>query len=163
MMAVSIPVYTVKGMFTICVPQFLEHTAGIHPPDAGSEVHTSSASGQPFSSPYHPAVCCLWAFWWHFVCVSPYRTTTKHVKCFIEHVNMLRIVPGVRTHNLRAGPNNKTFYKHTYTHTYIAQISTPHCTIISLASRSAIILICSHADWFGSWRHSGGEKEGRIH
>ena len=34
--------------------------------------------------------------------------------CFIKHV--LRIVPGlgVRTHNLRSGPNNKTFYKHTY-------------------------------------------------
>jgi len=37
-------------------------------------------------------------------------TATKRVKCFIEHI--LHIVPGVRTHNLRAGPNNKTFYIH---------------------------------------------------
>ena len=41
-------------------------------------------------------------------------TATKCVKCFIEHV--LHIVPGVRMHNLRAGPNKKTFYKHTYIH-----------------------------------------------
>ena len=40
-------------------------------------------------------------------------TTTKHVKCLIEHV--LRIVSGVRMHNLRAGPNNKTFFE-TYIH-----------------------------------------------
>ena len=58
---------------------------------------------------------------------------------------MLHIVrgPGVRTHNLRAGPNNKTFYKQIYIHTF-AQISTPHCTIISLTSCLAIILPASH-------------------
>ena len=39
-------------------------------------------------------------------------SVTKREKCFIEHV--LHIVPGVRMHNLRAGPNNKTLYKHTY-------------------------------------------------
>ena len=42
---------------------------------------------------------------------------TKRVKCFIEH--MLHIVLVVRTHNLCAGPNSKTLYKHTYMHTYI--------------------------------------------
>jgi len=43
-------------------------------------------------------------------------TVTNVWSCFIEHV--LRIVPGpgVHTHNLCAGPNNKTFYKHTYIH-----------------------------------------------
>jgi len=66
-MAVLKPVYTVKGT---CVPQFLEHTAGIHQPDAGSDVHTSPAVRWPFSSPYLPAVCSLWALQWHFVCVS---------------------------------------------------------------------------------------------
>jgi len=45
-------------------------------------------------------------------------TATKCVKCFIEHV--LCNVPGVRMHNLRTGPNNRTFYKHTYIHTYIS-------------------------------------------
>jgi len=70
MIAVSIPVYTVKGWFTTCAPQFLEHAAGIHLPDvehaagihlpdAGSDVRTSPAGGQPFSSPYHPSVCGL--------------------------------------------------------------------------------------------------------
>ena len=62
-------------------------------------------------------------------------TATKCVKCFIEH--MLCIVLGVCMHNLRTGPNNKTFYKLTYVHT-LAQISTPHCTIISLFSLSAM-------------------------
>ena len=38
-------------------------------------------------------------------------------------------------HNLHAGPNIKTFYKNT-----LAQILTPHCTIISLTSHSAIML-----------------------
>jgi len=33
---VSIPVYTVKGLFTTCVPQFLEHATGIHPQMLGS-------------------------------------------------------------------------------------------------------------------------------
>ena len=56
--------------------------------------------------------------------VSLHISTTKRVKSFIEHV--LCIVLRVRMHNLCAGPNNKTFYK--------------HCTIISLTSRSAIIL-----------------------
>jgi len=69
---VSIPVYTVKGLFTTCVPQFLEHAAGIHPPDAGSDVCTSPAGGRPFSSSYPLEVCGLWALQWHFVCVSPY-------------------------------------------------------------------------------------------
>ena len=55
MMAVSIT--TVKGLFTTCVPQFLEHAAGIHPPDTGSNVRTSPAGGRPFSSPYPLAVC----------------------------------------------------------------------------------------------------------
>jgi len=45
LLAVSIPVYTVKGWFTTCVPQFLEHTAGIHLPDAGSDIRTSPAGG----------------------------------------------------------------------------------------------------------------------
>jgi len=49
--------------------------------------------------------------------VSLHISTTKRVKRFIEHV--LHIVPGVRMHNLCAGPNNKTFYKHIYIHTYI--------------------------------------------
>ena len=67
------PVYTVKGLFTTCVPQFLEHAAGIHPPDAGSDVRMSPAGGRPFSSPYPLAVCSLWALQWHFVCASKYR------------------------------------------------------------------------------------------
>ena len=36
--------------------------------------------------------------------------------CFIEYVLHIVPGPGVRTHNLRVGPNNKTFYKHTYIH-----------------------------------------------
>ena len=52
MMAVSMPVYTVKGLFTTFVPQFLKHAAGIYPPEAGSNVRTSPAGGRPFSSPY---------------------------------------------------------------------------------------------------------------
>ena len=66
MMAVSIPVYTVKGWFTTCVPQFLEHATGIHPKDAGSDVRTSPAGGQPFSSSYPLAIC-----------VSPYQYRDK--------------------------------------------------------------------------------------
>ena len=38
----------------------------------------------------------------------------QNVKCFIEH--MLCIVRGVHMHSLCTGPNNKTFYKHTYIH-----------------------------------------------
>jgi len=72
-MALLIPVHTVKGWFTACVPQFLEHATGIHPPDAESDVCTSPAGGWPFSSPYHPAVCGLWALQWHFIYVSPYQ------------------------------------------------------------------------------------------
>lgn len=55
-----------------CVPQFPVDTAGryIHPPDAGSDVHTSPAGGRPFSSPFHPAIYGLLALQWHFVCVS---------------------------------------------------------------------------------------------
>jgi len=66
MMAVLIPVYTVKGLFTTCVPQFLEHATGIHLPDAGIDVRTSPAGGRPFFSPYPLAVC-----------VSPYQHRDK--------------------------------------------------------------------------------------
>jgi len=64
-MAVSIPAYILSK---VC--WFLEHATGIHPSDTGSNAHTSPANGQSFSSPYHPAVCCLWALQWHFICVS---------------------------------------------------------------------------------------------
>ena len=130
-----IPVYTVKG-FTTCVPQFLEHATGIHPPDAGSDVRTSPAGGRPFSSPDRPATAVSELFSGISSVSLHISTATKRVKCFIEH--MLCIVLGVCMHNLRTGPNNKTFYKLTYVHT-LAQISTAHCTIISLTSRSAIM------------------------
>jgi len=44
---------------------------------------------------------------------SPSSSVSETCEVLYKHV--LRFVPGVRTHNLRAGPNNKTFL-HTYIH-----------------------------------------------
>ena len=121
-MVVSIPVYDVKDWwFTTCVPHFLEHNAGIHPPDAGSDVCLLLAGGHsPLPITLPSAVSEIFN---PISSVSLHiSTTTKRVKCFIEHV--LCIVLEVRTHNLHTGPNNKTFYKHTYIHS--AQNSTLH-------------------------------------
>jgi len=85
-------IYTVKGWFTTCVPQFLEYAAGIHLPDAGSNVRMSPAGGRPFSSPY--------PYQYHNkACEVLYRTCVAHC-------------PRVRMHNLCTGPNSKTFYNH---------------------------------------------------
>ena len=137
MMAVSIPVYTVKGLFTTCVPQFLEHAAGIHPPDTGSNVRTSPAGGRPFSSPYSLAVC-----------VSPYQHRDKTEVASQNTCYALSRGRGFVRIIYAWGPITRFFtniytYIHTYIHTF-AQISTPHCTIISLASCLAIMaLICT--------------------
>jgi len=123
-MAVLIPVYTVKGWFTTCV----------HPTMYVCLLLVGDHSPLPITLP--SVVSELFS---GILSVSLHiSTATEHVKCFIEHV--LHIVPGICMHNLRAGPYNTTFYKHTYIHT-LAQILTPHCTIISLASHSAIILL----------------------
>jgi len=78
-MSVSIPVYTVKGLVTTCVPQFLEHAPGIHPPDAGSDVRTSPAGGRPFSSPI-PLPSAVSELLSGISSVSPYSTATERVK-----------------------------------------------------------------------------------
>ncbi len=71
MMTVLIPVYTaINGRFTTSVPKSPVHAAGLHPPDAGSAVHTIPAGGQPFFSAYQPAVSALSAVQWHFLGVS---------------------------------------------------------------------------------------------
>jgi len=48
-----------------------------------------------------------------------------------------------------------------------ANLLVSHSSWLDLISESCnalcVIPICPHADWFGSWRHSGSEKEGRIH
>ena len=126
-MAVSTPVYTVKGWFTTCVPQFLEHTAGINQMLVAMYVRlllVGDHSPLPITLP--SAVSELFS---DISSVSLHISTgTKRVKCFIKHV--LCIVLGVRAHNLCAGPKNKTFCKHAYIHT-LSQISTPHCIILA--------------------------------
>jgi len=57
--AVSILYILSKGLFATCVPQFLEHAAGIRPPDAGINVRTSPAGRRPLSfSLLRSAVMC---------------------------------------------------------------------------------------------------------
>ena len=134
-MAVLIPVHTVKGWFTACVPQ-LNMPLGFTRQTLGATYIRLLLTGDHSPLP----ITLLSAVSELFRGISSVSlhisTATKRVKCFIEH--MLCIVLGVCMHNLRTGPNNKTFYKLTYVHT-LAQISTPHCTIISLTSRSAIM------------------------
>ena len=83
MMAVSMPVYTVKGLFTTCVPQFLEHAAGIHPPDAGSNVHALLLVGDHSPLPITRPSAVSELFSGILSMPLHISTVTKCVKCFI--------------------------------------------------------------------------------
>ena len=127
----SIPVYTVKSFLpATCIPQFLEHATGIHP-SRRWELCTYVSCWR-VTIP----VCGLGALRWHFVCVSPYQYRDK--TCEVLCNTCCSLSRGFVCIIYARGPITRHFTNiHTSIYTF-AQILTPHCTIISLASCSAI-------------------------